>query len=252
MSDTKRKAEQLYNEAFYAERHTKTAHAAREVLERVWSAVSPLDSAVDVGCGVGTWLSTFRELGGSEVSGIDGPWVNVKSLVILESEFTQVDLTTAFAIPKRYDLAISVEVAEHLSASRADSFVDSLCALSDTVVFSAAIPGQGGVDHQNEQWQSYWASHFARNGYVPHDIVRPFIWTDQEIPVWYRQNILVYRRVSDAVAPPHPTLSVQGTPLDLVHPQLFTSQTGLSVGAELSRLGTALRKYAKRRLGKSQ
>ena len=67
-------------------------------------------------------------------------------------------------IGRRFDLVNCLEVAEHLDASRADSFVDDLCALGDVVVFSAAIPGQGGTHHVNEQFQSYWQERFRRNG----------------------------------------------------------------------------------------
>ena len=88
-----------------------------------------------------------------------------------------------------------------------------LCALAPTVVFSAAIPGQGGTQHVNEQWQSYWVELFEQQGFGVHDPLRPAIWDDESVDVWYRQNLLVFGRgrVSDLVV------------ADLVHPAQWSA-----------------------------
>jgi hypothetical protein len=111
---------------------------------------------------------------------------------------------------------LSLEVAEHLPPERAQSFVADLVALAPAVLFGAAIPGQGGVNHLNEQWQSYWAAHFASHGYASFDVVRPAIWNDAAIPAWYRQNAVLYLDAPSAAA-----LALTPTPahlLDCVHP----------------------------------
>ena len=88
------------------------------------------------------------------------------------------DLENNIQIESKFDLAITLEVAEHLSEIRADSFIDDLCALSDLILFSAAIPDQGGRHHINEQWQSYWEpKRFKQRGYHVYDIVRWKIWS---------------------------------------------------------------------------
>ena len=92
-------------------------------------------------------------------------------------------------------MAISLEVAEHLPETAAAGFVASLCRHADVVLFSAAIPAQGGDNHINEQWQSYWAKLFAQEGFEVFDLVRPRFWSEGRIPFWYRQNMLLY--VSD-------------------------------------------------------
>ena len=80
------------------------------------------------------------------------------------------------------DLAVSLEVAEHLSEKRAPSFIDDLCTASSCVLFGAAIPEQEGVGHLNEKWPSYWTKLFEKRGYEPYDVVRPKVWGDQGVP----------------------------------------------------------------------
>ena len=96
------------------------------------------------------------------------------------------------AVTRRYDLAISIEVAEHIEPGNAEEFVRLLTGLSDTVLFSAAIPGQGGTGHVNEQWPEYWAALFRASGYGAMDCLRTKIWDDAQIPFWYRQNCLIF------------------------------------------------------------
>lgn len=96
------------------------------------------------------------------------------------------------SLDKKFDLVESLEVAEHLSPCRAYNFVEELTELGDVILFSAAISGQGGVNHVNEQMQSYWAEKFLQFGYVGIDCVRPKIWNNRNVDSWYRQNILIY------------------------------------------------------------
>ena len=59
-------------------------------------------------------------------------------------------------------------------------------------MFSAATPNQGGTEHINEQWQSYWAEIFIEQSYYPFDIIRPFIFGNEQVEWWYQQNIMLY------------------------------------------------------------
>ena len=80
------------------------------------------------------------------------------------------------------------------TAESADAFVESLVALGPVVLFSAAVPHQGGEHHVNEQWQTYWAELFAARGFVAVDAVRPHFWNDEHVVWWYRQNTIMYVR----------------------------------------------------------
>src|SRR5690606_7975348 len=142
-------------------------------------------------------------------------------LKIPAANFRRAPLDQPLDVKRRFDLAISLEVAEHLPAERAAGFVVELVALAPVVLFSAAIPGQGGVNHINEQWPAYWASLFDRMGFAPIDIFRQAIWNDNRVAWWYKQNLVLY--VDRSVLPRFPQLAARTiTPselLPLVHPE---------------------------------
>jgi hypothetical protein len=60
------------------------------------------------------------------------------------------------------------------------------------VLFSAAIPFQGGTHHLNEQWPDYWAALFKNHDYVPIDCIRRGIWGNQQVEWYYAQNVLLF------------------------------------------------------------
>lgn len=120
---------------------------------------------------------------------------------------------------------MSLEVAEHLTPARADSFVEDLTRLSDVILFSAAIPGQHGLNHVNEQWQFYWAEKFLQRDYIAVDCIRPKIWSNNSVEWWYCQNILVYVKRTELGH--YPKLQEfylnhrDAITLNLVHPKLY-------------------------------
>ena len=124
----------------------------------------------------------------------DGPWGKKEDILIPAERFTVLDLET-FQAPEseRYDLAISLEVAEHLHEKAADNFFRQLTRLSDRILFSAAIPGQGGLHHLNERSPGYWAEKFRDCGFTQLDILRPRFLDDDRIAWWYRQNFFLYK-----------------------------------------------------------
>ncbi len=179
-----------YSKVFYAWQRAGSHNSARRILPIVFEAVRPRTLA-DVGCGVGAWLDVARGLGAAAV-GYEGAWVKSLPLVYPGLDIRAADLEQRLQPGERFDLAISMEVAEHLTPGRADSFVADLVALAPHVLFSAAVPGQGGNNHVNEQWQSWWAERFADHGYGPRDIVRPAVRSDRSVAYWYRQNTVLY------------------------------------------------------------
>ena len=123
-------------------------------------------------------------------------------------------------------MAISLEVAEHVDKKFSEVFVDNLVRHSDVVLFSAAIPYQGGFRHVNEQWQSYWASLFEARGFTSYDLFRSQIWNDHNIHFWYKQNTILYINKNnvdtiDKVLSYIKEKSLQRLPLDIVHPGFY-------------------------------
>lgn len=180
----------LYQGEFYKSRQARTTYAAEEMLGLVQSYFK-FDSIVDFGCGVGTWLNVAKEMGVSTLRGYEGEWVK-PHLDDSNIDIRFKNFETPIEDDEKFDLAISLEVAEHLTPEAGKALVKSMCAASNLVMFGAAIPGQDGVGHINEQPQEYWQNIFADLGFQPVDIVRPAIWNNTNIPLWYKQNTLLY------------------------------------------------------------
>jgi len=214
---------QPYTSAFFGGQQRLSRQSAERVLPMIIAAVQP-NTVIDVGCGVGTWLAVLAENGVADVWGIDGDYVDRALLQIPDERFLPHDLTKPVHLERRFNLVLCLEVAEHLPADSAPTLIDSLVSLGPVILFSAAIPYQGGAHHVNEQWPEYWARHFAARGYVPVDCVRRQIWQLDDVQWCYAQNILLFvergylnsnsflRREAENTPP---------TPLSLVHPAKY-------------------------------
>jgi SAM-dependent methyltransferase len=209
-----------YDQKFYKYFQNLSYSSAREIVPLILRLI-PIASVCDIGCGDGTWLRVFREHGVTDTVGVDGEYVTRDLLQIPVSDFQPMDLRHRISLTRSFDLAISLEVAEHLPESRATSFVEDLTRLAPIVLFSAAIPGQGGRDHVNEQWQTYWTSMFSQNNYTVCDVVRPKIWKNRRISYWYRQNILLFCNRHSLETFPELAGSSHSLRLPLVHPEQF-------------------------------
>jgi hypothetical protein len=160
---------------------------------RILKESFPFDRVADFGCGIGGWLAAARDLGASEIRGFEGPWIAQADTVIPKENIELVSLDKDLLnLSKYYDLAMSIEVAEHLPPEAADRFVATLVSAADKILFSAAIPGQGGLGHLNEQPLGYWVGKFWAHHYVPLEILRPYIAHDRQIYPWLRQNLIMF------------------------------------------------------------
>jgi len=216
-----------YDKQFYDDIRETSRHAARTIAPMVIDLIGPVGSVVDVGCGNGVWLSVFKELGAGRVTGLDGAHVDRAMLEIPAEDFIAANLEEPLPVSGPYDLAMTLEVVEHLPNSRAESIVDELCGLAPVVLFSAAIPLQVGEGHINEEWQQVWAERFERRGYRTVDVIRSRIWQDLSVSWWYQQNLLIF--AADHVLDADPALKdaagrTDHDRLSVVHPRLFRLQ----------------------------
>jgi len=180
-------------------------------------------SVVDVGCGAGSWLAEFQALG-VDVTGYEGPWIRSAELDVPRHVIIEHDVTTSMASPRTFDLVLSLETAEHLTSSATPTFVNSLVALGPLIVFSAAIPRQGGTDHVNERWPARWVELFADHNYVAIDCLRSRFWENDAVAWWYAQNMLVFVHRDQLPLYQHLTQqssSPLGTALALIHPRHY-------------------------------
>jgi SAM-dependent methyltransferase len=170
-------------------------------------------SVVDVGCGNGYFLDAFAALGVGDRLGVDGPFNDGSAVRAAGHAYTVTDLeASTLSVGRRFDLAICLEVAEHLEARHASRLVEGLVAAADVVAFSAAVPEQPGRGHVNCRWPSYWAGEFARHGYRASDVLRPVLRGDDRVSWWYQQNLILYTADPESETP--------ARSLDLAHPTL--------------------------------
>lgn len=184
-------------------------------------------TVVDFGCGVGEALKAVKKCTGIEkVMGLDGEWVS-EHLEINQDEFLGCDLTQEIDLGEKYDLAISLEVAEHLPEKYAKIFISNIVRHADVVLFSAAIPYQGGTDHVNEQYPSYWEKIFSELDFSMCDCIRSRFWNDKRIDDFYRQNIFIYCKSNLQ----HEILNIfecEDKLTDIIHPDLWEIRNAYS------------------------
>lgn len=179
-----------YDTDFYRFLASFAVRSAEQIVPLL-TAVLPIDSVADFGCGQGAWLSVWHKAG-AIVMGVDGPYVDRQHLMIDGDDFRAADLTQRVDLGRRFDLVQSLEVAEHLPQQWAADFIEVLTDHGPLVMFSAAVPGQGGEHHINEQSLEYWREKFRDRGYVAIDYIRPQAVENLRIQHWYRYNIVLY------------------------------------------------------------
>ena len=216
-----------YNSKFYSTHKKGMATSAEVILGYLNQFYQP-KKVVDIGCGQGNWLAVAKKVWNCDVTGYDGNWVNQETLADDSIEFNSVDLSdVTYNIENRFDLCISLEVAEHLPKERAVSFINMLTKTSSVILFSAAIPGQGGAGHINERWQSYWIKLFEQNGYIGFDAIRPKVWTHKDVEWWYKQNIFLFIKSDCSILNEDifqtPKLDSSST-VDLIHPDHYVEK----------------------------
>lgn len=209
---------ELYDKGFYEKHAAGMSSSAEIILGFIYNLYNP-KSVIDIGCGQGAWLNAAESFGATTLKGFDGIWVKEEGLFSKNIDFVPVDLFDSLPkINEKYELCISLEVAEHLPEDKAEGFVDLLCQSSDTILFGAAIKYQGGTNHINEQWQTYWIKLFKSRGYECIDCIRGVIWNDSSVEWWYKQNTFLF------IGPNNTSISVKELrdlekPIfDVVHP----------------------------------
>lgn len=210
---------QPYSASNYVGQVLPSRRSASHVLPGV-VAMLGVKSAVDIGCGAGAWLAELGTLGVDAV-GVEGGHPSDDELQVPREQIQAADLREPVDLGRRFDLVLSLEVAEHIDSHATDIYLDTLSRHGDALLFSAAIPSQGGYLHVNEQWPDYWNDRLAQRGFVCFDPWRDALWgKDDHVEWWYQQNLLLFAR-ADARKRVEAAGVVAGPPRRLVHPELF-------------------------------
>jgi len=207
----------VYTEKFYSDHASEPHFSQTKLVGRAIAQVLTPARVVDLGCGVGAMLSGVVEWT-RETHGVTPTCVGIEAPTAIQRmaragamriprewyfpadlrEQTAAELLSALLEQGRYDVAVSAEVAEHLPPEAGGWHVDMLCSLSDTVVFSAAYPGQGGDQHISERPWTYWREKFSVRGYGYDEVLTVSLvdlFREQTTRAWgYAKNMRVYKR----------------------------------------------------------
>jgi len=231
--------------------------SAKLILPKVFGALPSAESVVDFGPGAGDWIIAASELGVADENlkcyGLpeevkipeDLLWrlgdVQAAALQeIIDAKaarinkwFGEADLNAEKSIitERKYDLAVCLEVAEHLQPESAENLIATLTGASDFVLFSAAVPYQWGEGHVNIRWPSYWSGLFEAAGYKAADFLRYQFWDtpQDEVEVHYKQNMVLYAKKERYKELKLPEFDYSNV-LNLAHPYLYCTIHGESYG----------------------
>jgi len=214
----------LYNQKFYNRQIDGSLKSAKEYIKYL-SDLFNFKSVIDFGCGRGTWLKGFEEIGVDKLVGLDGSWNNQENMLSQKIIFKQTNLNEEIKIDEKFDLALSLEVAEHLEPSSSELFIKSITSSSDLIMFGAAFIAQPGTNHINTRLHSFWANIFAEYSFKVYDIFRPKFCGNNKIKPWYQQNTFLYVKAGSKYEKalheknfcPIENISF----LDLIHPWLY-------------------------------
>lgn len=144
---------------------------------------------LDIGCGPGHFVESMLDVG------INAVGIDIDERVVGKPYLFQQDiLSTKFVT----DVAICLEVLEHIHEDHAEEVIDKISTMfTDTLIFTAAQPGQGGVGHINCQPKEYWDKLFNQNGLYRNTLMEDtlLLYCKQgRYMGWFYNNLLVYTK----------------------------------------------------------
>ena len=182
-----------YDGKFFEYLQASSLQSARAITQILYKHLQPA-SVLDLGCGCGAWLTAFQEQGVKDYLGVEGNYARKHRFLIPLEKVRFLDVGKPLELGRKFSLAVSLEVGEHLVPKASKLLVENLVNHADIVYFSSAVVGQGGENHVNERPLEAWRSDFSEHGYICFDAIRPLIEKIHSIEPWYRYNGLIYAR----------------------------------------------------------
>lgn len=234
----------MEQKTFLFENTSSTYYSAKIILECIWEYLGNPKSVLDLGCGAGGFIKAFEDKGVTDYHLFDHPSLNLDMLLIERKDrFVPVDLDRIAPTPIKVDVAICTEVLEHLAPTRSEEIVRFLAESAEIIVFSAAVPRQGGLGHINEQWHNHWHTVFSKYGFTYFDGFKPFLISDERVHYWLIQNLFIYVRKDKASRMDWPP-NISNGRFQIVSNYVLEKKYGVRESFHL--LTTALYNYFKR------
>lgn len=154
----------LYNDDFFLW-HKTHVHEMEKKAGKMLAEIYGLESLVDFGCGIGSFLEGAHEanviIQGYEIGGNFAK--KYTSEAIHEYINFDVDITNEMNV-NGFDCSMCIEVAEHIEHDNSEQLIKNLVKGAHMCIFTAAPPGQEGTGHINLCPKSFWIDLFALNG----------------------------------------------------------------------------------------
>ncbi len=193
----------IYNKDFFLSNQKEGLKIAEWFISLLQD-IFEFQSLIDLGCATGHYLFYALKEGVSDVLGVEGSPAAFSNLLVDKKYIIQHDLRKPLNLNRKYDIALSIEVAEHIDKKYSDVYLKSMCDCSDLIIFTAATPNQGGKCHVNEQPHKWWIEKFKKHSFrfdkKMTDLLRRKIKENAEagkfIVFWLEPNIMVFCRES--------------------------------------------------------
>lgn len=148
---------------------------------------------IDLGCGPGIYVDEMVNLG-LNATGYEPDTRTLKYSKNVRNK-------SLFEVEDPSDLVIFMEVAEHIPSDRNDEIVESIFRnMKDdgVLIWTAAVPGQGGDGHINCQTKDFWLKKLEKAGLVNDEEIQEnllnFVKSDPNTMGWFLNNLIVMKK----------------------------------------------------------
>ena len=186
---------EYYPDIYYSKRHTGMRRWEKK-LGYYMADLFSVQSMIDFGCALGSYMEGVIEYGADPVDGIEILYEKALPYIPeeIKNRISQGDIGQPMQFKRKYDCSFSIEVAEHLPEELADNFVDNLIKSSSRLIVVSAS-NRGGHYHINQKQKDYWIGKFAIKGcrYSSDDTERLInIWKSKGCPGYIQHNLMVF------------------------------------------------------------
>lgn len=185
----------LYDAEFYNFSKEEVSKFVSSFVDIIIKEFNP-KSVADIGCGIGLYVNEFDKRG-VEAVGYDGSPYAIKNSVTRKGLLKIGDIRKNLNFDKKYDIVLSIEVAEHIPTKCSDIFVNTLTKCSDVIILTAAQKGQGGTDHINEQPRYFWIKKFEKKNFNFNKSLSEklsFKMKEKGVPWWIHGNLMIFQK----------------------------------------------------------